>query len=988
MKINAHKNLWHGLTALTGSLLVLFTGGYKAASMMEARINFMLGTFSNKVVELDKTQETDSVYYKSDFKSAQELVDFRENLNREIVAEGAVLLKNNSTLPLDKGAHVTMLGIGGVSPVYSGASGGGIIKNTDQIYTLKEAFAADGININPVVHDWYVNTGIPETCLVPVTGFDGTTTIKGPWENQDKEFAARKSGVTEADASKAFASWKTSYDTYKDAAIVWLCRYEGEGADIADGEFVLTQEEKSLLAEAKSNFDKVIVILNGSAIPEIDELAKDPRIDSILWVSELGTHGTLGLADVITGKVSPSGHLADTIARDNTTSPAYQNHGAFFFENAGELGLDYFGSTYLVQAEGIYVGYKYYETRYEDSVLKQGNASADNWTYAGEVTYPFGYGLSYSDFTQSLDNVDVDYNAGTITATVTVKNTGNVKARDVVQLYAQSPYTDYDIANKVEKSSVQLIAFDKTKELLPGESETITVKADMKYLASYDYVNAKTYILDAGNYFFAIGNGAHDALNNILSAKGKTTADGMDYNGKAGLASAWNNADFDSQRFSKGYDGLTEITNQFASADLNTWISDSVTYLSRSDWKATWPKAYWGIRITDEMLPWLKSEQYTPGDKDTSSLISGSTDTNYSLISLRGVEYLDTLWEDVLNQISSEEMAKLITDACEHTAPVMSVQYKGSLDKDGPVGYDATFNTDKNAVYHIENESSYIKNYNFASLCTQPLLAASFNPELAAKRGYLNGEDSLWSGYTVNWAPGANLHRTQYSGRNYEYFSEDPMLTNIMSSLIVKETQKKGAVSSPKHFAGNDQETNRNGVATFYNEQGLREEQLRAFEGAFTPQEGNAHCTMTSFSRIGLKQAAYSQELLTNVLRGEWGFDGYTITDFAFSNLMYPYASLTAGTDAFDNMISDYSAINDKALDSDLKLKTAARQATHRILYTYVNSNAMNGVSNNTKIVKVIPWWKGCIIAFMAINSILCAASAVLSIVSIKSKRS
>ena len=251
----------------------------------------------------------------------------------------------------------------------------------------------------------------------------------------------------------------------------------------------------------------------------------------------------------------------------------------------------------------------------------------------------------------------------------------------------------------------------------------------------------------------------------------------------------------------------------------------------------------------------------------------------------------------------------------------------------------------------------------------------------------MNGEDSLWSGYTELWAPGINLHRTPYSGRNYEYYSEDAMLSNLMSVQVAAATQAKGAVAGVKHFAGNDQETNRNGVATFYNEQGLRELQLRAFEGAFRPDEGGATGTMTSFSRIGVKQAAYCDELLTNVLRGEWGFSGYTITDFAFNNLMYPFASLTAGTDAFDNMISDYSAINAGSLAGDAKLLSAARQDAHRILYTYVNSNAMNGVAASTKVVKVTPPWKIAIQGMEIASGVLAAACAGLYVVSVVNRK-
>ena len=793
------------------------------------------GTTSTKIVTLDSAEAADTTYFASDFSTPEELIAYRENLNREIVNEGAVLLKNNGALPLGSSVNVTMFGIGGVSPVYRGSSGGGVIKNPAQIVPLTDAFAQAGITTNPTVHDWYVSTGIPETCMIPITGRDGSTTINGPWDSEANHVATRANGVTEADASGAFTGWRDSYASYQDAAIVMLCRQEGEGADLPEGSLAVSPEEQALIEEAKANFDKVVVVVNSSAAMEIDALAENGGIDAILWVSELGTHGAFGLADVLTGLVNPSGHLPDTFAADSTSSPAYQNSGNFVFANAEAAGQDNFGSFYTVNAEGIYMGYKYYETRYEDCVLGRGNAASDvgtfastgNWNYGDEVTYGFGYGLSYTTFEQTLDSLSVDQKGQTVTLKATVKNTGSV------------------------------------------------------------------------------------------AAKGKTTADGMDDDGNPDLAKTW-----------------------------------------------------------------------TCSSLDKTSFATGSTATNYALITLRGADYDDPLWEELLDQVTLEEMASLITDACGHTNPVMSVSYQGSLDKDGPIGYDATFTTDTALPYHIDGSASgYVKNYNFTTQCTEPTLAASFNLELAKERGNMNGEDSLWSGYTELWAPGINLHRTPYSGRNYEYYSEDAMLSNLMSVQVAAATQAKGAVAGVKHFAGNDQETNRNGVATFYNEQALRELQLRAFEGAFRPDEGGVTGTMTSFSRIGLKQAAYCDELLTNVLRGEWGFAGYTITDFAFSNLMYPYASLTAGTDAFDNMISDFSAINANSLAGDAKLLSAARQATHRILYTYVNSNAMNGVAANTKVVKVTPPWKMAIQGVEIASGVLTVICAGLYVVSVVNRK-
>ena len=986
--------VWHGLTTAGCCLLTVMLGGTAVAGTLETRINSMLGTRSSKVVTVQSGEEEDTTYFKSEFETAQELVDYREDLNRRIEAEGSVLLKNeNSALPLGSDVNVTMFGLGSVSPVYCGSSGGGVIKNTDQIVPIAKAFDESGIHLNETVRDWYKTTAIPEYCMITSTGNDGTTTTRGPWDNEGVELAARSTGALEPDASDAFESFRGSYSDYSDAAIVMLCRLEGEGSDLPDGCLALTDEERALIKEAEDNFEKVIVLLNGSPAMEIDELKEDPQVDAILWIGEPGTHGFYGVADVLTGAVNASGHLPDTYAANSMSSPAFQNSGDFTFANAESAGLDNYGSYYLVQAEGIYLGYRYYETRYEDCVLGTGNAGSDagtfastaGWNYNEEVSYGFGYGLSYTTFEQKLDSVTVDEDNQTVTATVTVTNTGDTAGKDAVQVYAQSPYTDYDKENQIEKSSVQLLGFDKTDTLEPGESETLEVSMDLKYLASYDYVNAKTYIMDSGDYYFAIGNGAHDALNNILAAKGMTTANGMDYDGKADLAYKWNKSDMDTTSYSLGYDGVTKITNQLDDADYNYWKPGTVTYLSRSDWSGTWSDAYEGLEATEDMLPWLTEEQYEPGSSDTSDVVTGSKETQYSLITLRGADYDDETWDSLLNQMTLDEMAQLVTDACEHTVTVDSISYGGSLDKDGPIGYDAKFSTNAEDVYHItENDPAYIQNYNFATMNTEPVLAATFNPDLAEERGKVNGEDSLWSGYTENWAPGVNLHRTPYSGRNYEYFSEDPMLSNIMGTIICSTSQKYGNIAAPKHFAFNDQETHRQGVATFVNEQAARELQLRAFEGTFIPDEGGAMGTMTAFNRIGVKHVTYSEELLTNILRGEWGFEGYNITDFAFKELMYPYASMVAGTNAFDNMISDFSAINADTLAKDVKLLEAVRESCHRILYTYVNSNAMNGVSSNSQVVSVTPWWKTALYTADAVIAVLALAGLIMYVISFR----
>jgi beta-glucosidase len=970
------------------------------AVSLEDFFNQFFGTSSVKVVNTSDSYE-DTTYFKSEYTSAQELVDAREDLNREVVAEGVVLLKNeNSTLPLGKNSKVTAFGLGSVSPVYGGSAGGGIVLNSNQIRSLYQCFTDEGILLNETVRSWYKTTGIPKVATDIQVGGRGVQAAEGtPWLNEPNELSKRRSGVTEVDITEAVAQLRGSYSDYKDAAIVVLSRLEGEGSDMAPGSLTLTAEERAIISEAKDNFGKVIALINTPTPLEIQELKDDPKVGAILWIGYPGTNGLVGVAQVLTGTANPSGHLFDIFAADSTSSPAYQNFGEFAYSNAESAGLPVEGSYYVVNAEGIYVGYKYYETRYEDCILGAGNAdskvgvyaSKDNWDYTKEVTYGFGYGLSYTDFNQTLDRIVVDEDQKTVTATVTVTNIGNAAGKNAVEIFVQSPYTDYDKQNKVEKAAVSLLGFGKTKLLNPGEKETVTISMKMKYMASYDYLKAKTYILDSGDYYFAIGNGAHDALNNILSAKGKTIADGMDYDGNASQAYKWTKSQIDTESFSESYANATlEVTNRFDDADYNYFNPNSVQYLSRSDWSGTFPKSYTDLLATEEMIPLLSTEQYVSNASNLSGVSFGSTETDYSIVMMRGLDYDDPLWESLLNQISLEELTNFITQCAEHTPAIQSINYQGSLDGDGPIGFAyARFSTDASAAYHLDNSASdYLKNYSFATNCIEPVLASTFNPQLAERRGDMYGEDSLWTGYITTWSPGVDIHRTPYSGRNFEYFSEDAMLSNIMSANICYNMQKKGGIAGPKHVVLNDQETHRHGLSTFFNEQSVREIQLRAFEGSFVPDEGGSMNAMSSFNRLGIVVACYSKELQEEVMRGEWGFQGYIITDFGQPGYMWAKASLVAGTDAFLAFGSSQpafsafgnaytEALTPQVLLSDSYLLVNARRAAHRILYAYANSNLMNGLSSNSKIVNVTPSW---LVALYAINSIL-AAGALASLI-------
>ena len=569
-------------------------------------------------------------------------------LSRQIAEESIVLLKNeNNALPISKKDKVSVFGRNSTDFVVGLSSGGGKISGDDD---LKTVFDSVGLSINETLWNYYANSEEP------------------------KRRSSEEIRVGEIDPASYPADVTSSYAKYSDAAFVVISRNFGEGHDapidpaaILDGDgthyaLQLQDKERAVIEEAKKCSDKVIVIINSDNAMEIGELKDDPDVDAILQVGGTGVYGLYGVANVITGEVSPSGHLVDTYAYSNFSSPASQNYGDFSFSN--------YDHTYVIYQEGIYVGYKYYETRYEDMVMGQGNAdstagavnSTGNWNYDEEIVYPFGYGLSYSDFTQEITDITWDTQNRTVTVTVDVKNVGAYDGKSVVELYAQTPYTDYDKANQVEKSSVQLVGYGKTQTLEAGTGEeSVTITVNMDHLASYDYTNAKTYILDYGTYYFSVGNGAHEALNNILSAKGYSQENGMDADGNTAMVVSYDytgSGNVDQQTCSSSAYTGEAITNQLESVDLNYYGEDMVTYLSRNDWSGTWSGAL-DLTATEQMQQLLSdgsSYSVDSANNDLSGVQEGdnyaSTATSVNFYELYGKEYDDPIWEDALNQLT------------------------------------------------------------------------------------------------------------------------------------------------------------------------------------------------------------------------------------------------------------------------------------------------------------------------------------------------
>ena len=968
------KRLSRGLTTVFTVIFTVVLGLTALAYQAEADVNQILGTSSYEIVQNEGAEETDTRYFKQKTSSIDEFMQQKLDIIEQVTDEGTVLLKNEkSALPLAAGARVTLFGRASYNSVYGGDSGNAQIGNLGNQ------------NIN-----WTFRRGLEEA---------GFAVNDEMWN-----FYAQRNIAYNADPSAEVAPDQLpmgSVSGYADAGIVVLSRVTGEGGDAPDGYYELTQTELDLVNAAKEACSKVVVIINSPSPIAIHALKEDAGVGAILQIGGLGALGTKSVGKILAGEVSPSGKLIDTYAASSRSSAAYQSAGTVAYANADavsaaatSIGIGAGGTKYTVFSEGIYVGYKYYETRYEDCVLGQGNAassagvfaSSGNWNYDEEVDYPFGYGLSYTDFSQEI--VDLTVENDVVTATVRVTNEGDVAGKEVVQLYVQSPYTEYDKENGVEKSAIQLVNFGKTGILQPGASAEVTLKMDLYNIASWDYNKAKTWILDEGSYYFAVGESAHDALNNVLAAKGADVAGDKD------LARTWENDTFrtlgEYEFTDAGFtteNGLfhnnteTAYTNRLDEADLNNLIGEgTTTYLSRSDWSGTWTEGLKAVTATEEMIDQIAFlSDYQKGEPVGDTYTYGA-DTAFNILMAKGKSYDDEVWEDILNQLMVEEMIAMVGKNFGAIDPVLGLNFPGTNDNDGVgsgpcVGYPSSLDTGSTV---IEGETKYsaIEPRMYPS---ETVEAATFNQQLVYDLGEVMSEDCFYTGMTTLWGPGLNIHRHPYAGRNFEYFSEDSQMTYIMGAQITAGVQSNGVICGPKHFAFNDQETDRYGFAVYTNEQAGRENSLRGFEGAVAVAK--AKNVMTSLNRVGCRWMGINTALQNDVLRSEWGFDGYTITD----NALEPYMcgrSIALGTDKLmllpGNERND--ELNKEALLADSTLFAAVRQACHRILYVYVNSKAMNGISADTQIVPVTPWWKtalvnvnvvlGCLVALGIVGCI------------------
>mgnify|MGYP002769588445 FL=1 len=980
--------LWRSLIAVSGVVLTLSIGGSVVTNEWSGYINKYLGISGTKIVDESDGNE-DPIHFKSDFNDYKSVMNSARTLAKKVQAEGTVLMTNkNNALPFAKNSKVTFFGYNTVDMALGGTGSGGVSPSADRKIDLVKA-CENKIDMNKTIYDFYQQKYDDKVGFVETTGWGGTTLN---FRTVNK--------VNEISADDFTQEVKNSFDSYNDVAIFVMTRIGGEGSDlnVSNSYLSLSDEEKSVLQAIKDgNFKKRIVLVNTFNTPELGWL-DDYNIDACLYIGGPGEVGMDAVTDILTGDINPSGHLADTYAYSVMSAPSMQNFGNFVYANADSI-TNKDSQKYLMYNEGIYVGYRYYETRYEDSVLNQGNAtasvgvfnsSANTWNYAQEVQFPFGYGLSYSTFTQKLNSVNVDWANKKATVKVTVNNTSsNYAGKDVVEVYAQAPMTD----NGVEKSAIQLCGFAKTDEIQPGKSQGVTIEIDLRDIASYDYQNYKTYIMDEGDYYFAIGNDAHDALNNILALKGKNLSDGMTSVGDAGNAVKANKASFDKDEYRLSKTNAS-ITNQFETADINYYTkgtSDEVKYLSRKDWNGTWPKNMTGFSATQKMIEDAASyysektdgttspSAYQKGDSDTSSITYGA-EKKYNLAMMIGVDYDDPAWDELLNQLTLDDYYNSTKQGRE---AIESVGLSATTAVDGPSAWTKSkYITDYKNQYNADKVET--TDELMVSYPTETVTAGTWNVPLTYELGKSFGEEGLWGGGVGWYGPAANIHRTPFGGRNFEYFSEDGFISGKLAESEVQGAMSKGTIPYLKHFFGNDQETNRIGVCTFMNEQSIREIYLRSFQYAFeTTGENDKSCSgvMGAFNRLGMVWTGHHQGLWKEVMEKEWGFKGNVTTDFGQKqgSLMEPQLAYEAGTTMFCTSGAGFANYL-KGIDitKDYKIMSNMREAIHRNLYNFANSAAMNGMTSSSKVVPVRVWYQNALLGLEIGSGIILGLSLLM----------
>ncbi len=1015
------------LSTFSKVLLVIFVilygavnvGGELAAANAAVISNFLGQDGFNMVKDetLGADEELDTEYFKSAFTSVKEVKDSSEAYTQLVMEEGAVLLKNNGALPLASSDKVSLFSASSVDPILSGYRENMAKKSGTT--NLLDGFKQAGLSVNESLYDWYKSSGYGRKYIVGPGLYSIVSINDAPWEEIPDSVKYVDGYNTAVFVLSRIGGEGTDNQMFDN----------GEGQDTYNGNYLaLSEDERSVLKGLKAakdagKYDKVILLCNFTNQVMLD-FVDDPDygIDAVLYSGGIGSKGSVAIGNILSGKVNPSGKLSDTFWKNHYLNPVHANYGQYKLDPSkmgdlyGYSGYIYFDqngnevaanggseNSYVVYQEGIYSGYRYTETRYEDKVMGTGNAG--NYNYHAAVSYPFGYGLSYTSFEYS--DFTVVYNAETDSydISVTVTNTGAVAGKESVQIFLQKPYTEHDKQYGVETAAAELVAFDKTQLLDPGAQETLTMSVERRDFAKYDSYCNKTYILEEGDYYLATGNGIHEAVNNILAAKGYSIANGMDAEGNVNLAVRVGAEDSESDKkitsddlliystakvnvYSKkdeNGNALGEfITNQFDNADPKIFegginygenaLGGAWTYVTRNNWADTVKYVVDVDEATGAVSSYARLNNFvklvkTQGIiagldydvlKDATSDVEyptfGSSASAWQLIDLRvdengdPISYDDPRWDELLDQLTWDDYVAILAGGLYKTPGLSSISAPSANTYDTDVGvfeaygyYDTGLATKLNDPDKNERPATYLDN---------GIVAATRNLDLIFEYGVQWGEDCLWSGYNGLYGAGANIHRSPYLGRSYGYISEDGYLSGITLAKMNLGMETKGAYMLAKHCVLNEQETNRCGSSSWANEQSIREIYLRVFEIAV--EEGSLQGVMTSLNRIGTTPAPH-HTFLNEVLRDEFGMTGYNVTDSGMS-YMDTANCVWAGNDLPINNVSH--TVPNVPMEGYGHVAQAARDCVHNVLYTTVQSSAMNGFSSDMRIIRFQPEWE------------------------------
>lgn len=977
-----------------------------AAIQFKAVIDGQLGSGSLQVKHAtEAAKQWDSQYNKATTNSLADAKKSSDTLAEEVSNEGIVLLKNNGVLPLEEKTTVTPYGYGYLNPVFSGT--GAAASKDSTMVTPEEALSKYfTLNKKSIEVMEKAESRYPDAAEgTPALDFDRNSLQAIMDKGESAKIHEYPVAVYEQIGSSAQGN----------AGIVFIRRNGSEGMDkryygYNDGTphyLAFTQAEKEMIAQAKKQCEHVVVVLNTSNPMELSPIIQGEfEADAIIWMGTAGSRGFASLGNILAGKVNPSGRLSDTYATDFTKDPTFANFGEYHYSNATVTDTQLIGNfipeaafgtiqrPFVDYEEGIYVGYRYYETAdYEDSAFDYGQLDNKGGVVTlGAVAYPFGYGLSYTNFNQSLDEVSV--HDGTVQTKVTVTNTGKTAGKNVVQMYYSAPYTQYDREHKVEKSVTNLAAFTKTKTLEPGEAQTVTLQWNLDDMASYDMHHKNVdgtegaYMLEAGDYQIRLQNDSHSIIAQQVTHVDTDTW----YEGNNPVSSERDvQAALDNQGETTDISENGEFVashNEFD--ELTSYMEQSgITQLSRSDWKGTFPTA---PENREEEAPqealdaFARFDSFDPekdpvlGNNQQSAIFSASMPKSgekhsLSLIDLRNAAYNDPRWETLLDQIDwnkdKTDIQQLLFMAAYQTHSLVSIGKPTTSDKDGVMGWS------------IDGASSWP---------SATVLATTWNTDLVEKVGESIGEEALHAGINGWYAPAVNTHRSPFAGRNYEYYSEDGVLAGGIAAAAISGAGNKGVFSYLKHFALNDQETYRSAyLSTWANEQAVREIYLKPFQLAlrdarsketYLDNDGtkqthiirSATAMMSSQNAIGGVIGFGHFGLLTKVLRGEWNFHGSVVTDLFMESLPQQRdLTVRAGSDMYMIQVPGFNALDYDSATA----RTAMRKAIHNIAYMTVHSNAMNGITPGATItMSMSPWMRWLIVAdaiFAAIVALLIA---------------